>query len=61
MSMDPIEQALRAHSEKLKRANYIKSFQRANQDQEMKILANEGLDDYLKLIDEPEQNNRLTH
>ena len=47
-----IEQALRSYFDKVKRAEYIKSFRRANQDEEMQKLANEGLEDYLKMIDE---------
>ena len=47
-----IEQALRSYFDNVKRAEYIKSFRRANQDEEMQTLANEGLEDYLKMMDE---------
>ena len=47
-----IEQALRSYFEKVKRTEYIKSFECANQDEEMLKLADEGFDDYLKLVDD---------
>jgi len=48
-----MEQALRAYFEKLKQAEYTHSFRRAAQDEQMISLAEEGLEDYLKILDEP--------
>jgi hypothetical protein len=48
-----IEDSLKAYFEKLKRAEYAHSFKRASGDPEMMDLAEEGLEDYLKIIDEP--------
>ena len=47
-----IEKALRAYFDKINRAEYIQSFKRANQDEEVVSLAEEGLEDYLKIIDD---------
>jgi len=47
-----MEQALRAYFEKLKKAEYAHSFRRAAGDEEMNSMAEEGLDDYLKIISE---------
>ncbi len=47
-----IERALRNYFDKLKKAEYIRSFQRAAQDEEVMALAEEGLDDYLKMVEE---------
>ncbi|MCB0634694.1 MAG: hypothetical protein R2824_09105 [Saprospiraceae bacterium] len=47
-----IEWSLRQYLENLKRAEYIRSFQRASQDAEQKELAEMGLEDYLKMIDD---------
>ena len=47
-----IEKALRLYFEKIKRAEYIQSFSKANLDEEIKNLAEEGLEDYLKIIDD---------
>lgn len=47
-----IERALRNYFDKLKKAEYIRSFQRAAQDKEVMALAEEGLDDYLKMVEE---------
>lgn len=46
-----IERALQGYFENLKRAEYVRSFQRAAQDEEMLTLAEEGLEDYLEMID----------
>lgn len=46
-----IERALQRLFEDLKRAEYIRSFQRAAQDEEMISLAEEGLEDYLEMLD----------
>jgi len=48
-----MEQALRAYFERLKQAEYVRSFKKAAGDIEMQTLAEEGLDDYLKILDEP--------
>lgn len=47
-----IENALRAYFDRLKKAEYVRSFQKANQDEEMISLAEEGLEDYLSALDE---------
>jgi len=47
-----IEKSLRAYFESLKKAEYIKSFLNAAQDTEMADMAEEGLEDYLKILDE---------
>lgn len=48
-----LEQALRAYFEKLKQAEYTHSFRKAAKDEETISLAEEGLEDYLKILDEP--------
>ena len=47
-----MENALLAYFEKLKQAEYTRSFKRAAGDPEMESLAEEGLEDYLKILDE---------
>jgi metal-responsive CopG/Arc/MetJ family transcriptional regulator len=47
-----IERSLRLYLKKLKKAEYIRSFQRASQDEEMMTLAEEGMEDYLNMVDE---------
>ncbi len=47
-----LEEALKIYFEKLKKAEYIRSFRKAAIDPEMQNLAEEGLDDYLKILDE---------
>ena len=47
-----VEHALRAYFEKLKRAEYAHSFRKAAADQEMLTLAEEGIEDYLKILSE---------
>ena len=47
-----MEQALLAYFDKLKQAEYIRSFKKAAGDPEMISLAEEGLEDYLKILDE---------
>jgi len=47
-----MEQALRAYFEKLKKAEYAHSFRRAASDEEQVLIAEEGLEDYLKIISE---------
>jgi predicted transcriptional regulator len=48
-----MEQALRAYFDKLKQAEYKKSFKKAAGDPEMESLAEEGMEEYLKILDEP--------
>lgn len=45
-----IEDALRAHFEKLKATEYTKSFKRAADDKEVISMAEEGLEDYLTIL-----------
>jgi predicted transcriptional regulator len=47
-----MEQALRAYFERLKQAEYSRSFKKAAGDVEMATMAEEGLEDYLKILDE---------
>ncbi len=47
-----IEKSLRAYFERLKRAEYTRSFRRAAGDPEVVDMAEEGLDEYLKILDE---------
>ena len=47
-----IEEALKAYFDRLKKAEYTHSFKRAAGDSEMASLAEEGLQDYLKILDE---------
>ena len=47
-----MEQALRAYFERLKQAEYSRSFKKAAGDPEMTTMAEEGLEDYLKILDE---------
>ena len=48
-----MEQALLAYFDKLKQAEYTRSFKKAAGDTEMISMAEEGLEDYLKILDEP--------
>jgi len=47
-----MEQALRAYFEKLKKAEYAHSFRRAANDEVHVQMAEEGIEDYLKIISE---------
>ncbi len=47
-----VEQALRAYFEKLKKAEYAHSFRKAAANEEMVSMAEEGLEDYLKILPE---------
>ena len=47
-----VEQALRAYFEKLKKAEYVHSFSKAAVDEEMISMAEEGIEDYLKILPE---------
>jgi len=46
-----MEQALRAYFEKLKKAEYTHSFRKAADDAGMPTMAEDGLADYLKILD----------
>ena len=46
-----IERSLRAYFDRLKEAEYVRSFRKAAGDQEVLDLAEEGMDDYLKILD----------
>ncbi|MBE2228946.1 MAG: CopG family transcriptional regulator [Ignavibacteria bacterium] len=46
-----IENALIKYFDELKREEYKKSFKRANKDPEMLEMAEEGLEDYLRILD----------
>ena len=48
-----MENALLAYFDKLKQAEYTRSFKKAASDPEMNLIAEEGLEDYLKILDEP--------
>lgn len=47
-----IETALSLYLEHLKRAEYVKSYRRADEDVDMVELAEEGMGDYLKQIED---------
>jgi len=47
-----LEEALKLYFDRLKKAEYTRSFRRAAADPEMKTFAEEGLADYLKILDE---------
>ena len=46
-----IEKALTSYFERLKKAEYVHSFRRAAGDEEILTMAEEGLEDYLKILD----------
>lgn len=43
-----IEKALRLYLEHLKRAEYVQSYKEAGQDEEIMLIAEEGMETYLK-------------
>jgi hypothetical protein len=47
-----IEKALRVYLDELTRAEYRKSYKRAAQDEDMLLIAEEGMADYLRQLDE---------
>jgi hypothetical protein len=49
-----LEKALEAYFERIKRAEYIRSFQMASMDSEVSAMAEEGLEDYLKILPQDE-------
>ncbi len=48
-----IEKSLNAYFERLKRAEYIRSFKKAAGDPDVVDMAEEGLEDYLRILDKP--------
>jgi len=50
-----IEKALKLYLDELKRARYIKSYQRASKDKEIFEMAEEGIVDYFKQLNELEK------
>lgn len=50
-----IEKAVRLYLRHLDRVEYIQSFKRAAQDKDILTIAEEGMGDYLKQIEEHEQ------
>ncbi len=50
-----IEMALVNYLSELKKQEYIRSFQRANQDKEMLEMAEEGMEDYLEILNNVEK------
>lgn len=47
-----IEKALQLYLDELKKAQYIKSFKRASQDKEVMAMAEEGMADYFRMLEE---------
>lgn len=47
-----IEYALRLYLEHLEKAEYKKSYARASQDKDIMLMAEEGMEDYLKQLEE---------
>ncbi len=47
-----IENALRLYLEHLEKAEYIKSYKQASEDKDLLIIAEEGMEDYLKQLEE---------
>jgi len=47
-----IEAALRAYFDNLKKADYINSFRKASQDEEVANMAEEGFEEYLKILED---------
>lgn len=50
-----IEMALVNYLDELKKQEYISSFQRANQDKEMCEMAEEGMEDYVEMLNNIEK------
>jgi predicted transcriptional regulator len=46
-----IEKALRVYLDQIKRAEYIKSYKQASDDEDVLLMAEEGMADYLKQLD----------
>ena len=47
-----IENALRLYLEHQEKAEYIKSYKQASEDKDLLIIAEEGMEDYLKQLEE---------
>lgn len=47
-----LENALIRYFEQIKKAEYAHSFKRAQDDNEISMMAEEGLEDYLKILEE---------
>jgi hypothetical protein len=47
-----IENALRLYLEHLEKAEYIKSYKKAAEDKDVMLMAEEGMEDYLKQVEE---------
>jgi len=47
-----IEKALRIYLDQLNRAEYVKSYKQAGQDQDVMAIAEEGMEEYLKQLPE---------
>ncbi|MEM0519101.1 MULTISPECIES: ribbon-helix-helix domain-containing protein [Aequorivita] len=47
-----IEKALQLYLDELNKAQYIKSFKRASQDKEVMAMAEEGIADYFRMLQE---------
>lgn len=47
-----IEKALQLYLDELKKAQYIKSFKRASQDKEVMAMAEEGMAEYFRMLEE---------
>lgn len=47
-----IENALRLYLNHLEKAEYIKSYKRASADEDLLLLAEEGMEEYLKQLEE---------
>jgi predicted transcriptional regulator len=47
-----LEEALKLYFDRLKKAEYIRSFKKAASSKELQSLAEEGLADYLKILEE---------
>ncbi|ERM80645.1 hypothetical protein P872_12760 [Rhodonellum psychrophilum GCM71 = DSM 17998] len=47
-----IENALRIYLDHLRRSEYVKSFRQAGEDEDMTLMAEEGMGDYLKQLDD---------
>lgn len=45
-----IEKALRIYLREVKKAKYAKSYQRASQDEELLLIAEEGMADYFRML-----------
>ena len=47
-----IERALRIYLDQLNRAEYVKSYKQASEDNDLMLLAEEGMEEYLKQLPE---------